>query len=163
MTVKIERFEAIKIVGMRQTMNLSENMTAELWGGFMLRCTEIKNRLNDDFISMQIYDAKLNFKHFNERTKFEKWAAVMVSKFADIPKGMSKFTIPAGLYAVFIHKGKAQEFPRTFNYIFNDWMPNSEYSLDKRPHFEILGEKYKNDHPDSQEEVCIPIKLKRAE
>jgi len=27
-------------------------------------------------------------------------------------------------------------------------------------HFELLGEKYKNNHPDSEEEVWIPIKEK---
>jgi AraC family transcriptional regulator len=26
---------------------------------------------------------------------------------------------------------------------------------DDRPHFEILGDKYKNDHPDSEEEIWI--------
>ena len=39
-------------------------------------------------------------------------------------------------------------------------MPASEYILDKRPHFEILGEKYKNDDPASEEEVWIPVRLK---
>ncbi|MDP5096829.1 MAG: GyrI-like domain-containing protein [Flavobacterium sp.] len=39
-------------------------------------------------------------------------------------------------------------------------MPNSEYQLDNRPHFEILGAKYKNNAPDSEEEIWIPIKRK---
>ena len=34
------------------------------------------------------------------------------------------------------------------------------YTLDDRPHFEILGEKYKNQDPDSEEELWIPIKPK---
>ncbi|MFM9945765.1 MAG: GyrI-like domain-containing protein, partial [Bacteroidia bacterium] len=44
--------------------------------------------------------------------------------------------------------------------IYGTWIPNSEYNLDNRPHFEILGEKYKNNHPDSEEEIWIPIKPK---
>ena len=32
--------------------------------------------------------------------------------------------------------------------------------LDQRPHFEILGSKYKNENPASEEEVRIPIKPK---
>ncbi|MGK2861531.1 MAG: GyrI-like domain-containing protein [Chitinophagaceae bacterium] len=47
-----------------------------------------------------------------------------------------------------------------FSYIFNTWLPPSGYDLDNRPHFEILGEKYKNDDPLSEEEIWIPIKQK---
>ena len=35
---------------------------------------------------------------------------------------------------------------------------HSEYEFDNRPQFEILGEKYKNNAPDSEEEIWIPIK-----
>jgi AraC family transcriptional regulator len=38
---------------------------------------------------------------------------------------------------------------------------NSKYLLDNRPHFETLGEKYKNEDPSSEEEVWIPIKLRK--
>jgi len=39
-------------------------------------------------------------------------------------------------------------------------LPNSDYELDNRPHFEILGKKYKNNSADSEEEIWIPVKLK---
>jgi AraC family transcriptional regulator len=39
-------------------------------------------------------------------------------------------------------------------------LPGSDYSLDSRAHFEILGKKYKHDDPNSEEEVWIPIKIK---
>lgn len=61
---------------------------------------------------------------------------------------------------MFIHRGPAHEFQRTFRAIFQEWLPNSEYKLDGREHFEIMGEKYKNDLPASEEEVWIPIKSK---
>jgi AraC family transcriptional regulator len=73
---------------------------------------------------------------------------------------MESFTLTGGLYAVFIHKGAASTGPKTFRYIFETRLPNSKYSIDNRPHFEILGEKYKNEDPDSEEEVWIPIKPK---
>ena len=73
---------------------------------------------------------------------------------------METYILPGGLYAVFLHKGAATTGPKTFQYIFGTWLPESDYSLDIRPHFEILGEKYKNDDPDSEEEIWIPIKPK---
>jgi AraC family transcriptional regulator len=64
------------------------------------------------------------------------------------------------LYAVFIHQGPPQAFVKTFQHIFYSWLPNSPYDVDQREHFECLGEKYKNNAPDSEEEVWIPIKPK---
>ncbi|WP_371811654.1 GyrI-like domain-containing protein [Flavobacterium sp. M31R6] len=42
--------------------------------------------------------------------------------------------------------------------MFRTWIPNSKYDLDHRPHFEILGAKYKKDDPNSEEEIWVPIK-----
>jgi AraC family transcriptional regulator len=39
-------------------------------------------------------------------------------------------------------------------------LPNLGYTLDDRAHFEVLGEKYKNNDPLSEEEIWIPIKKK---
>jgi AraC family transcriptional regulator len=64
------------------------------------------------------------------------------------------------MYAVFIHKGPASKGPETYNYIFGTWLPGSDYILDSRPHFALMGEKYKNDDPASEEEIWIPVKLK---
>jgi AraC family transcriptional regulator len=64
-----------------------------------------------------------------------------------------------GLYAVFNYKGSNMDHS-IFEYIFRSWLPDSEYYLDNRPHFEVLGDKYKNNDPSSEEEIWIPIKPK---
>jgi AraC family transcriptional regulator len=157
------RFEILsekKLVGKRMKMSLSDDKTGELWKSFMQRRKEIKNNLTTGLFSMQVYDKSLNFEHYNQDTVFEKWAAVEVSDFNNVPTDMEPFTLISGLYAVFLHRGAAKTGPDTFAYIFKTWLPNSEYSLDTRPHFEILGEKYKNEDPDSEEDIWIPIKRK---
>ena len=73
---------------------------------------------------------------------------------------METFTLIGGLYVVFLYQGIASAGAKTFQYILGTWLPNSEYTLDNRPHFEILGEKYKNEDPSSEEEIWIPIKFK---
>jgi AraC family transcriptional regulator len=40
------------------------------------------------------------------------------------------------------------------------WLPGSDFVLDTRPHFEVLGDQYKNNDTTSEEEIWIPIKLK---
>ena len=72
---------------------------------------------------------------------------------------METFTLNGGEYAVFDYKGSSND-GSIFQYIFMTWLPNSEYQLDNRPHFEVLGEKYKNNDPTTEEEIWIPIKKK---
>ena len=65
--------------------------------------------------------------------------------------------IAGGLYAMFEYKGSSKD-NSIFQYIYTSWLPNSTYVLDDRPHFEVLGKKYKNNDPNSEEEIWIPIK-----
>jgi AraC family transcriptional regulator len=158
---RIETLTEKKLVGKRMKMTLSGNKTGELWKNFMQRRKEINNNLTTEMYSIQVYDQSLDFDKFNQDTPFEKWAAVEVSDFDTIPCDMETYTLTGGLYEVFVHKGAARTGPETFQYIFETWLPKSEYLLDNRPHFEILGEKYKNEDPDSEEEVWIPVKPKK--
>ena len=80
--------------------------------------------------------------------------------FNELPHEMETLVIPRGLYAVFIHKGPASEGEKTYRNIFETWLPGSSYDIDSRPHFAVMGEKYKKDDPDSEEEIWIPVKNK---
>lgn len=81
-----------------------------------------------------------------------------VKSSAPIPPGMDNIILPSGLYAVFEYRGLSND-PQIFQYIFNSWLPSSGYELDHRPHFEVLGEKYQNNNPNSEEEIWIPVKM----
>ena len=83
-----------------------------------------------------------------------------MENFDDIPHEMKSFILEEGLYAVFDYKGSSAD-NSIFQYIFRDWLPSSPYQIDDRPHFEVLGEKYKNNDPNSEEEIWIPIIEKR--
>ena len=161
MIPRIETLTEKKLIGKRMKMTLSDNKTRELWRNFMPRRKEIKNNLTNELFSMQVYQQSLDFKNFNQDTLFEKWAAIEVSNFETIPDEMETFILTSGLYAVFLYKGAASSGAKIFQYILGTWLPNSDYSLDNRPHFEILGEKYKNEDPNSEEEIWIPIQLKK--
>jgi AraC family transcriptional regulator len=156
---RIEELGEKKLIGMRMAMSLTDNRTAELWRSFMPRRKEIGNNIGTDLYSLQMY-GETYFRDFNPSAEFVKWAAIEVKDFEKIPDGMEALVLPDGLYAVFLHRGAASTGPKTFEYIFGTWLPNSEYALDNRPHFEVLGEKYKNDDPSSEEEIWIPIKAK---
>ena len=147
------------IVGCSVSNSVVHDKTGMLWQKFMPKRKQIENRLNSDYLSVEIYPKGLKFRDFDEETEFEKWAAVEVSKIESIPEGMKTLTIPDGKYAVFIHHGLAADFPKTLKYIFEDWMPNANFEEDSRPHFEVMGDKYYGPtDANSQEEVWVPIK-----
>lgn len=158
MQPRIETLSEKKLVGKSMKMSLANDNTRELWGSFMPEKKKVKNTIGTELFSMQIYDDSLDFNDFNPQTVFTKYAMVETSSLDNIPEGMETHIIKGGLYAVFLHKGLAKEFPKTAQYIFGQWLPNSEYVLDQREHFELLGAKYSPTSKNSEEEVWIPIK-----
>ncbi|MFY7909701.1 MAG: GyrI-like domain-containing protein [Emticicia sp.] len=158
MNPEIRTLPPKKLIGKSLEMSYINNRTGELWRSFMPQRKDISNKIGSDLYSMQIYDGVFDFQDFNPAKSFTKWAAVEVSEFADIPETMETYTLQGGLYAVFLHKGSSLDFQKTFYEIFAVWLPNSPYQIDDREHFELLGEKYKNESPDSEEEVWIPIR-----
>jgi AraC family transcriptional regulator len=157
MNPRIEIIEEKKLVGKKLTMSYANYRIGELWGSFMPRRTEITNITSNDLISLVVYKPN-HFDDFNPNNEFERWAAVEVDDFANIPVEMETFVLSSGLYAVFHYIGSSTGITSFYQNIFTAWLPNSEYELDDRPHFEILGEKYKNNDPLSEEDIWIPIK-----
>jgi AraC family transcriptional regulator len=158
MTPRIAILKEKKLIGQNIKMSLTNNRTGQLWGQFAPRIKEIKNKATEDKISIQIYPP-LYYKDFRPNNEFEKWATIEVKDFGEIPIGMKSLILKGGLYAVFDYKGSSSN-NSIFQYIFSEWLPNSEYLIDHRPHFEVLGSKYKNNDPNSEEEIWIPIKEK---
>lgn len=146
-----------KLIGIHLTMSLVKNQTGRLWSIFMPRRTELTNLVRSELFSMQVYDDQY-FRAFNPSNDFEKWAAMEVKDFQHVPQGMETIIVPAGKYAVFHYIGRSSEGAKAFQYIFQSWLPSSGFTLDQRPHFELLGDLYKNDDPTSEEEIWIPVK-----
>lgn len=159
MEPKIETLSEKKLIGKSLRMSFADNKTGQLWGSFMPRRKELTNAIGTELYSVQLY-TPLFFAHFDPHRIFEKWAAAEVSHFDLVPEGMETLVLPSGLYAVFFYKGSSLD-TSIFQYIFGTWIPNSKYDLDDRPYFEVLGEKYKNADPNSEEEIWIPIRDKQ--
>ena len=158
MEMRLETIAEKRLIGKRMVMSFANNKTTELWQGFMPRRHEIQGSVGGDLYSLQCYPP-LFFTNFSPQAEFEKWATVEVTDFASVPPAMETMTLPAGLYAVFHYQGLGgSAAAATFRYILGTWLPSSDYTLDARPHFEILGAKYKRDDPNSEEDIWIPIR-----
>lgn len=155
LTPEIKALNEKKLVGIKMPMSMLQDRTTELWHRFMQKRTEIAETMTDDVFSLQLYPPNY-FREFNPATLFEKWALVEVDDNTQLPEGMEAFHLVSGLYAVFHYKGLSSD-KSIYQYIYGNWVPNSAYNLADRPHFEILGDKYKNNDPNSEEEIWIPI------
>ncbi len=145
-----------KLVGMSIQMSVNDNKNFKLFSAFMPRRTEIMNALDENVLDLRVYP-KGYFKKFDPNQFFVKWALKEVSDHEKIPDNMFPFILDNGIYAVFNHLGHGSDI-EPFHYIFQTWLPDSEYVIDTRPHFEILGPDYKKDSADSKQEIWIPIR-----
>lgn len=155
MIPEIKIFPATKFIGKNLSYTYDNYRAFELWSSFMPRRKEVRNAVGMELYNIQINPAKFDF---NPKTPFVKWAAIAVENVNFVPEGMETVEIQEGLYAVFNYKGDQNSASAFFNAIYTEWLPNSKFDLDNRPQFEILGEKYKKDAPNSEEEIWIPIK-----
>lgn len=138
-------------------MSLIDNKTFSIFNRLMPRLKEITNPKSADIFCIQVYHADY-FTNFTPEALFSKWAAVEVKDFENIPDGFEKLDLTGGKYAVFLYKGNNEMFPKTAQYIYGEWLPNSGFKLDNRPHFEIMGDNYLgHENPESEEEIWVPI------
>ncbi len=155
MNPTIKNFPATKFIGKNLSFTYANYRAFELWSSFMPRRKEILNAIGTDLFNIQINPENFDFK---PNTPFVKWAAVEVSNIDLAPEGMETLEIKEGLYAVFNYKGDQSNAAAFFKAIYTECLPALGYQLGNHPQFEILGEKYKNNDPNSEEEIWIPIK-----
>lgn len=146
------------VIGKKSEISLANFNVSEIWQEFSPKIKEIRNRVFPDLLSITIYQPD-HFENFSIKKTFEKWAGAEVESFEKLPQGLDQIIIPAGEYVVFHYKGLPSD-SRIFQWIYSQWLPASEFELDHRPHFEVLGDKYKNRSLDSEEDIYIPVKRK---
>lgn len=155
---RLERTESFYLLGMHRKMSVINMQVGELWVEFGPRRKEIKEVLSQDAYSVEVYPDLAYFENFDPTRMFEKWATVRVSPVCEIPFGMEMLVVPDGAYAVFTYRGKSNEAPAFYQKLYNEWLPRSDYELENRPHFSVMSDKYIQNHPDSEEELWVPVK-----
>lgn len=150
---RIEITEQKKLIGFSILTSFQEDKTPIIWRQFMMRRNEITNRISDKLFSLQIYP-----ENFTPIQTFKKFALAEVSDFENIPSDFETFQLESGKYLVFNYKGKAENGPELFSYIFQNFIPENQFEVDNRPHFEIFRDDYNPNSDSAEEEIWIPIK-----
>lgn len=150
---RIEIIESKKLIGFSITTSFQEDKTPIVWRKLMMRKNEITSRISDHLFSLQIYP-----ENFSPNRSFTKYALAEVSDFDNMPNDFETFALEGGKYLVFSYQGKAENGPELFGYIFQNFIPENNFEVDDRPHFEIFGYDYNPSNESAEEEIWIPIK-----
>ncbi len=157
--------DEITVVGLSSLISMKCNVIHQLWERFATREKEIKN------IAIHGVALEVSFDYETVATEgeAEDWlffdlVGLPVNSTADIPEGMTYKVIPAHMYAKFVHTGPISTIMKTYNYIWEEWLPNSEYEYD----YEACGvewydERFKLEEEDSEFDIYIPIKETSSE
>ncbi len=146
------------IVGYRKHTKNGPGVIGESW-------YELKQHL--DWIQRKNEKVMYGFEDYSEDFSvdplaFYYMAAVEVDRDDKLPAGMDRKVIPKAEYAVFPVKGNNTngEIVQAFRYIYNVWLPNSEYCIDERvlADFEYYDERWDCQSSAAQLEIYIPIR-----
>lgn len=81
-----------------------------------------------------------------------------VTALDEIPPSLVAKRLPPARYLRFTHHGLSWDIHQTYRFIFETWLPGSEYRLPLPYDMECYGEKFLGpDNPDSETEIWIPI------
>jgi len=150
---RIEIIDSKKLIGFSIATSYQNDQTPIVWRKLMIRRNEIANRISNRLFSLQIYP-----ENFTPNQTFTKYALAEVSNFQNIPEEFETFELERGKYLVFSYKGKAENGPEIFRYLFQTFIPENQFEIDNRPHFEIFGDDYNPNDDSAEEEIWIPIK-----
>lgn len=122
LTPEIQNWEAKKFVGMdidQDELLNAELPIAKLWDRFRKQDKKIPHKLPNNY---GLYTLG------NDSTSHATYvAATAVSDFGDLPENYKEFEIEAGPFALFEFNGGVEALPEASLYIYNEWIPNSEY------------------------------------
>ncbi|MCX6049193.1 MAG: GyrI-like domain-containing protein [Chloroflexi bacterium] len=143
---------AFTLVGM---LIHTKPMTPEivhLWQQFGPRMGEVPH-LAEPGVSYGLMD---HFDH--ELGQLDYMAGEAVTQVAELPAGMTSYSVPASTYAVF--DTTLPKLGETFGYIYNTWLPTSGYQHAAAPYFERYSETFDPNDPTSPISIYIPVEKK---
>ena len=88
---------------------------------------------------------------------FDYLSAAQVADFSKLSSDWTRLRVPAQRYAVFKHRDHVSTIRRTWNTIFNKWLPESGHRVADAPELERYGENFDSRTGVGDIEIWIPI------
>lgn len=154
MEPKIVEMDALTLVGMSCFGNNANREFSKIWELFLPRMETIPKALaTGRSFGVELYPAE-----YSSTGMWFYMAAREVSDLSEMPLDMVAKIIPPATYAVFTHTGPIERLPETYRHGYRTWLPASPYESAAWFDLELYGDRFKGDAPDSEIDVCIPVK-----
>jgi predicted transcriptional regulator YdeE/DNA-binding transcriptional MerR regulator len=143
------------VMGLRYFGKNEKGEIADLWGSFNQRVAELGG------LPHETGEAAIGLCITPEDAppdgSFEYVAGFPVSQLEDIPEGFVVRQVPEYTYAVFAHRGDLAGLGKTYEYIYEVWLPQSGYQLAAKIDFEYYDQDFKDFAPESVFYIYVPI------
>lgn len=157
---------AITIVGLETTFRhgLSPETNAPqvlgaIWEAIGPRAAEIPHRVGKAMYGLIWSRPEAERSHPHE---LQYIAGAAVSQVDHLPAGMSSRTVPAGTFAVFLHRGPIHKISATCNEIYRVWLPASSWQHADVADIELYDERFNCESDNSEMEYWISVKPKAS-
>jgi predicted transcriptional regulator YdeE/DNA-binding transcriptional MerR regulator len=152
MEPRFETRPAFMVAGMMYRGKNENQDIKAMWEKFNLRCCELQGA---DL--KETYGVCFTLENAEEGV-FEYVAGAKVNTVDTLPENMVVRFIPEQKYAIFTVRGAIEGIPETYSYIYESWLPQSDYELASTFDFEMYDAKFNNFAEDSELYLFIPIK-----
>jgi len=136
-------------IGARYTCEASAGIPSQ-WQRFLPYLDHIRGQ-----IARTAYGVSCNS---DDAGNFDYVCGVEVKDFLRIPADWSRVRIAEQKYALFAQRDHISTIRSTWNTIWNEWLPNSEYEVADAPDFERYGEHFNSTTGTGGFEIWIPVK-----
>jgi AraC family transcriptional regulator len=140
-----------------QTTNMQ--VIGPLWDRFMHRAKEVSGRRGDAMYGIVYGRPEAERSHADE---LQYIAGVAVDSAATVPAGMVIYTVPAGKFAVFFHRGPITNIAETCREIYRVWLPQSPWQHAGTADVELYDERFDCESEASEMEYWVPVVPKNA-
>ncbi|MEL6216268.1 MAG: GyrI-like domain-containing protein, partial [Pseudomonadota bacterium] len=149
--------DAMRVVGFRthfygvesEKNNLGD-VLPQLWAQYLPRADETPYPVPGDYFGVVSQD-----EHDPEQLVYH--ACRAVERETELPDGMASMVVPAATWAIFEHRGEAQNIDQTVNYIYSTWLATSPWRHTFGPDLEIYGDRWHETSPESVMHYAIPV------
>lgn len=125
-----------------------------LWDRFIGCAGEVRGRIGHDMVGIIYGRPPAERGH---RDELQYIAGVPVHSVQPLPAGMVAHTVPAGTFAVFIHRGPIRNIAQTVGAIYQQWLPGSTWRHAQIADVEWYGERFCADGPESEMEYWLSV------
>ncbi|MGB5745937.1 MAG: AraC family transcriptional regulator [Desulfobacterales bacterium] len=103
------------------------------------------------------YGACFHDIDMRNREVFDYYVGIKVNQLTEVPKGMKTVRLPENTYALFTHRGPISEIELTYDRIYGNWLPLTNYTPTMDLDIIVVDHRFSVQGTDSEVDILIPI------